>query len=428
MKKPVIICVDDEQIVLNVLGTQLKRKFGDKYTYEFAESAEEALEVIDEMVENGYTIVIIITDQLMPGITGDQFLVSIHKKHPKPIKVLLTGQAGLESAINSINNADLYRYITKPWEEEDFLLTVEKGIKQYHLMEVLEKQVEVFGKFVPKQFLECLEVKDFNDIDTAKPKQMNLSILFSDIRNFTSLSESMSPNDSFDLLNNYFAKVSQPIEENHGFIDKFIGDGIMALFNRSAYDAVKSAIEMQRKIKELNGDSKKKDLPKIRMGIGINKGNLILGTVGSDKRIDGTVVGDAANVAARMEGLTKFYDSEIIISENVYKALENPGDFKIRKIDYVNVLGKEKPIEIYEVFGANDSNVIEKKEKQLPVFSEGLSLFYSKQWDEAIKKMEESLTICPEDKLPGIYIERCKSFKQREFTEDWDGSVKMDRK
>lgn len=142
MSKSVIVCVDDSQSILNLLNKQLQRKLGDAYDCEFAESAEEAMEVIEEIEEEGDKVVMVISDQIMPGICGDQLLVTLHEQYPKMIKILLTGQAGLDSAINAINNADLFRYITKPWDEEDFLLTVEKGLHQYNLVDALELKVD----------------------------------------------------------------------------------------------------------------------------------------------------------------------------------------------------------------------------------------------------------------------------------------------
>jgi two-component sensor histidine kinase len=134
-KKDIILCVDDEQIILNALNKQLLRKFGSRFEYEFAESAEEAIELIDELDEAGYTIVMVISDQIMPGMAGDEFLTLFHKRFPKSMKILLTGQAALDSAMNAINKADLYRYLTKPWNESDFLLTVEKGLQQFYLQD-----------------------------------------------------------------------------------------------------------------------------------------------------------------------------------------------------------------------------------------------------------------------------------------------------
>jgi two-component sensor histidine kinase len=133
--KPVVICVDDEQMILNSLHRQLTRRFGKQFEFESCESGEEALELIEELDQGNHQVVMVITDQIMPGMTGDQLLVKIHEKYPRIIKVLLTGQAAVESAINAVNKADLYRYITKPWGESDLLVTVERGIQQYYLKE-----------------------------------------------------------------------------------------------------------------------------------------------------------------------------------------------------------------------------------------------------------------------------------------------------
>ena len=146
MSKPVIVCVDDEQVILHSLDKQLARKFGEDYDLEFAESGEEALELIEELAEEGSEVVMVISDQIMPGMKGDELLVALHEAHPKMIKILLTGQAAMETAIHAINNANLFRYLTKPWDEADFLLTVEKGLKQYYLVETLEQQVEELQK------------------------------------------------------------------------------------------------------------------------------------------------------------------------------------------------------------------------------------------------------------------------------------------
>jgi two-component sensor histidine kinase len=133
IKKPVILCVDDEQIILNSLNRQLTRRFGNQFDLEFCESAEEALELINALIIERHTVVMVISDQIMPGMSGDEFLIKVHEKYPKIVKVLLTGQAAIESAMNAVNNADLYRYLTKPWNEHDLILTVEKGLQQYYL-------------------------------------------------------------------------------------------------------------------------------------------------------------------------------------------------------------------------------------------------------------------------------------------------------
>lgn len=125
--------MDDEQIILNALQKQIIRRFGDDFIYEFCESAEEALEVIDEVVTKKSELIMVISDQIMPGLKGDELLIKIHQKYPNAINILLTGQAGIESSINAINNANLFRYLTKPWDESDLLNSIEKGLLQYQL-------------------------------------------------------------------------------------------------------------------------------------------------------------------------------------------------------------------------------------------------------------------------------------------------------
>ncbi len=141
MNQEVILCVDDEQMILNSLSEQLYKHLGDRYIYEFAESGDEALEVIQELTAKGHNLVMLISDQIMPGMKGDGLLIEFNKRFPNAIKILLTGQAGLESAINAINNADLFRYLIKPWVEENFIATIKKGLRQYYLISEMEKRL-----------------------------------------------------------------------------------------------------------------------------------------------------------------------------------------------------------------------------------------------------------------------------------------------
>lgn len=179
-KKDVILCIDDEQIILNSLSKQLIRKFGTRFEYEFAESGEEALEIIDELDELGQTVVMAISDQIMPGMYGDEFLTIFHKRFPKSIKVLLTGQAALDSAMNAINKANLYRYLTKPWNEDDFLLTVDRGLQQYYLQDkasilLAEIHHRVKNNLTIISSLLELQVNEFNDASLKLPFQQSIN-------------------------------------------------------------------------------------------------------------------------------------------------------------------------------------------------------------------------------------------------------------
>lgn len=140
MENGVIICVDDERVVLNGLQAQLGREFGSNFSIELAESGEEALELAKELIENGKSIPIIITDQLMPGLKGHELLIQIHKFTPATYKILLTGQSNLDAVSQAVNHANLYRYITKPWESQDLIMSVKEGIKGFYLDKQLEEQ------------------------------------------------------------------------------------------------------------------------------------------------------------------------------------------------------------------------------------------------------------------------------------------------
>ena len=139
-KKPVILCVDDEKIVLNSLKAELKGHFGEKYMIETAESGDDALEVFSELSVDGYEIILVISDYIMPKMKGDDFLIALHQTAPHIVKILLTGQANLEGITNAVNHANLYRYLTKPWERNDLLLTIEEGIKSYYKEKALEEK------------------------------------------------------------------------------------------------------------------------------------------------------------------------------------------------------------------------------------------------------------------------------------------------
>lgn len=129
MSKKVILCVDDEQIILTSLRDQMLNHFGNQYSYEFAESADEALEVIEELDEDGLEVLIIVSDWLMPGMKGDEFLIKVHKRFPKIVKVMLTGQADAESIERAYKEANLHSYLRKPWQEEELITILKLGLE-----------------------------------------------------------------------------------------------------------------------------------------------------------------------------------------------------------------------------------------------------------------------------------------------------------
>ncbi|HEY9834409.1 MAG TPA: adenylate/guanylate cyclase domain-containing protein, partial [Stenomitos sp.] len=182
---------------------------------------------------------------------------------------------------------------------------------------------QAFSRFVPRQFLQFLNKQSIVDVELGDHVQQEMSVLFADIRDFTTLSESMTPEENFTFINAYLSRMEPAILENQGFIDKYIGDGIMALFSKGADHALKAAISMLKRLTKYNQGRAKAGYIPIQVGIGINTGSLMLGTVGGYSRMDSTVISDTVNLASRIEGLTKDYRVSLLISHHTFSQLHD---------------------------------------------------------------------------------------------------------
>jgi predicted ATPase/class 3 adenylate cyclase len=203
---------------------------------------------------------------------------------------------------------------------------------------------KAFERFVPHQFLSLLGKSSIADVQLGNQVQQEMTVMFCDIRGFTSLSEKMTPQETFNFVNEYLGVMEPVIGRYHGFIDKYIGDAIMALFPRPD-DAIRCCMEMQATLDIFN---KGRVMP-VRVGMGLNTGNLMLGTVGGKNRMDGTVLSDAVNLASRVESLTKKYGAGILITQHTVDRLPDAAVFNIRPVDMVTAEGREEQVEIYEV-------------------------------------------------------------------------------
>ena len=203
-------------------------------------------------------------------------------------------------------------------------------------------------RFVPQAFLAIVGKPSVADVELGDNKRRTMSILFSDIRGFTTLSEQLSPDETFAFINTYLRRMGPVIRDHHGFIDKYIGDAIMALF-ANADDALRAGLAMLAALEDFNTERRAAGLEPIEIGIGINTGSLMLGTIGEKHRMDGTVISDAVNLAARIESLTKDYAAPMLISEYTYRELSNPEANTIRSVDVVVVKGKTRPVALYSV-------------------------------------------------------------------------------
>ncbi|MEG4129320.1 AAA family ATPase [Microcoleus sp. Pol1B3] len=306
---------------------------------------------------------------------------------PERVELLkvLSGQAAI-----SIQNSKLY---TEVRENESRLAQLNKA----------------YERFVPHQFLQFLEKSSIIDVELGDQVQLEMSVLFSDIRDFTTLSETMTPENNFKFINSYLSRMEPVINENKGFIDKYIGDAIMALFSGEADNAVKAGIAMLHRLVEYNEYCANAGCAQIQIGIGINTGSLMLGTVGGPNRMDGTVISDAVNLASRVESLTKNYGVSLLITQPTYTRLKNPSQYTIRTLDTVKVKGKSEAVTIYEVFDADPPEIKQAKLATLELFAEARALYSEGKLFEAARLFSECWRQNPGDRVAKIYWERCES-------------------
>lgn len=280
-------------------------------------------------------------------------------------------------------------------------------LERLKFTEELRELNKAYERFVPRQFLQLLEKKSIVDVQLGAQVLKEMSVLFSDIRDFTSLSESMTPADNFKFINSYLSGMEPAIIANRGFIDKFMGDEIMALFSGCADDALKAGIAMLHRLNQYNQGRAKAGYATINVGIGINTGALMLGTVGVDNRMDSTVISDAVNLASRLEGLTKDYGVPLLISHETFIRLQDANQYAMRLIDRVKVKGKSEMVSVFEVFDADPLALREGKLFTKKTFEEALSIYKLNSRSKAAQMFEECLSINPGDTVARIYLERC---------------------
>ena len=290
------------------------------------------------------------------------------------------------------------------------LLTIAFSRISKEIKALFRKQVqltEAYQRFVPEQLLESLDKKSILEVELGNQVQKEMTILFSDIRSFTNISEQLDPADNFKFVNDYLAAVVPSIRKYDGYVDKYIGDAIMALFTKKSSDAVYSAIDMLSKLDGLNKERIKQGLPNISIGIGINTGSVMLGTLGVPDRMEGSVISDTVNLSARLEELTKFYKVPLIISSETENKL--PNSIQRREIDIIEVKGKKNKVRIFEVFQWEQKRTRDKKIELSSVFIEALELYRNndlKTCRKILKKYEKEL---PNDPILQLYQNRCKN-------------------
>lgn len=299
------------------------------------------------------------------------------------------------------------------------------------LVKAKENQVlltQAYQRFVPPQLLTSLGKESILDVQLGDQVEVHRSVLFSDIVSFTSIAENMTPKETFSFVNSYLSRIGPIVRSHRGYIDKFIGDGVMALFTESATDAVAAAVGMHAEFKSYNAHAKSQGEQQIEVGIGIHTGSMMMGTLGEANRLEGSVFSDTVNLAARLESLTRLYGSGLLISEHTYKDIDKT-QFFTRLIDTVTVKGKRQPIKVYEIVDADKDEIRFVKQRDLPKFEQAIEL-YQKQKFEPARKLFDSIVLDNSvDGVAKLYLDRCEQLINMGWdAEKWDGITHLQTK
>jgi two-component system sensor histidine kinase ChiS len=434
-----ILLVDDNPTNLQLLFETLD---GRGYKLLIAKDGKTALSIARKACPN-----LILLDIMMPEIDGYEVCRQL-KADPATEEIPIIFLSALTDTKDKVQGLDLgaVDYVTKPFQPDEVIARVHTHLTVYRLKKALdEKNIELqeandyleervkertaqlvelntaYERFLPREFLSLLKKESILEVKLGDQIAQQMTVMFSDIRGWTTISENMSAQESFNFINSFLSRISPVITTHRGFIDNYQGDGMMALFPESADDGVRAAVAMHAAVAAYNDNRREKGFQPIGIGVGLHIGDLMLGVIGNEGRMQGTVVADAVNLASRLEGLTRVYGSSISISEPTLAQLKDPDRYKHRFVDKVQVKGKKDPVSVHEVFDGDPPAVIELKEQTKDDFEQGLCLYYDRKFSEASVKFNQVLEKHPEDRAARIYLKRSANYMVNGVPDDWTG-------
>lgn len=330
-----------------------------------AKTSREAHEILAD-----YDINLVIVSQQMSDMTGLQFCESIRPDYPSVQRIVITDSNLTDPLVRAVRSGHIYRYVKTPYDVSELRMTIDGALKlnaleteNQELLEKLNHQnsekehiMRLFKRYVPKQVVD--EAMDTEEEDTLPAETRIVSILFADIRNFTRIANRLKPDQVLQFLNDFFAVLTRQVDQHHGSVNKYLGDGILAVFGapvsykNNHENAVLCALDILDALDEINTQYGDIIGSEIQIGIGVNTGEVIVGHVGTDEYMEYTVIGDTVNIAKRLESITKLKPNSIIISEETYQLvkdvvytsefIEAPIAGKERTITYCEVTGKRE--------------------------------------------------------------------------------------
>jgi len=410
-----ILIVDDEPINHQVLKNHLS---SESYQITMALNGEDAIRVLN----NGNRYDLVLLDVMMPRMNGYEVCQKIREKYmPSELPVIMvTAKNQVQDLVHGLN-IGANDYLAKPFSKQELLARIRTQLD-------LNKIFNIVGRFVPNEFIKSLGKERITDVNLGDQAHRDVTVLFTDIRGYTTISEQMTPEENFNFINAYNLRMGPIIQQNGGFVNQYLGDAIMALFPSKPEHALKSAIAIQKRLEAYNAERLEKGRLPIRIGIGLHTGPLIMGITGDDLRMDAAIISDTVNSASRVESLSKYYGANILLSEDSIKDLDDPSAYHFRYLGKVQVKGKNNSIKIYECFDGDGDEIVALKLTSLDSFNEGMGHYFSKDFALAAVEFQQVVKENPNDNTARLFLQKSGQFIATGVPQDWDGIEVMSSK
>ena len=343
---------------------------------------------------------------------GMVILGHAEEKEFKAAELKLLTTIALQSAV-AIEGAQLFQKGLKAAQER------EDAIKSIH---------QISQKFVPTEFIKSLGKNRLTEVSLGDLTEKEVTVMFVDIREFTSISEGLSPTDNFLFINSFNKRMGPIIRKNKGFIMQYLGDGFMALFPTGPQDALRASVEMHKDLEAYNEIRSVKDRAPVRVGIGMQNGDLIMGITGDIERLDAAIISDTVNTAARIEGLSKHFGTSILMTDRCMQKLSNPEEFNFRYLGPVQVIGKQNAIKLYECINGDQEKLYKHKLKTLATFNKGFDLYIKKEFAMAAVTFQQIFKQNTSDLTSKLFLNKAAHLITQEIGDDWEGIQAMTKK
>ncbi len=410
-----ILSVDDEAINQQVLKNHLS---GSMFRVTQAMNGDEAIAAL----ESGTIFDLVVLDVMMPRMSGYEVCEYIRSKHlasELPI-IMITAKNQVEDLVQGLATG-ANDYLAKPFSKDEFLARVKTHIN-------LNRINRATSKFVPTEFIRSLGRESITEVQLGDQVERQVTVMFSDIRNYTGLAEKMTPDETFRFVNAYHGRMGPLIFGQKGFVNQYLGDGIMALFPNGPEDSLRAAIGMQNELRVYNQQRISRKRNPIAIGIGLHTGPLIMGIIGDAQRMDAATISDTVNTASRMEGLTKYYGAKILLSEQTLAGIRNADQYHFRFLGRVQVKGRQEPLRIYESLDGLDPQALELALSTRKRFQQALDHYLLREFDQAVIGFKEVLKTNTSDLAAQLFLTRSAQNLTHEVPADWTGVELMEAK